>query len=121
MLARSSSKLGEVELILVSPYVRTQQTAHYVSEAFPRAELQTWPELVPESDPESLLLRLQALQYERVLLVSHQPLVGTLLSYLCGQESGRYPVDTASLAAVEAEVAAAGLAEMLWLHHATQD
>ena len=106
------------ELIIVSPYLRTQQTAAYAQIAFPEAACVTWNALTPESNLLSLTAELQQLTQEKVLLVSHQPLVGALLSHLCGQPYGRYPMDTASLACLQSDLWVAGLAELSWLRHA---
>tara|TARA_B100000809_G_scaffold256093_1_gene295568 strand:+ start:588 stop:1055 length:468 start_codon:yes stop_codon:yes gene_type:complete len=106
------------ELILVSPYLRTQQTAAYAQAVFPTAACATWDALTPESDLMLLTEKLQLLTQENVLLVSHQPLVGALLSHLCGQSYGRYPMDTASLACLQSDLWVAGLAELNWLRHA---
>ena len=119
MLEQNSAAIEGVDLILASPYVRTQQTAEYVCDNYTGAAFETWPELVPEADILLLAERLQSLSAQRVLLVSHQPLVGMLISWLCGHESGRYPMDTASLAALQVEHLAGGLSECLWLRHAT--
>lgn len=118
VLQAGADQIDGVDLIVASPYLRTQQTAEYVRAAYPAAEFQTWPELVPEADLLLLSEKLQSVAHDRVLLVSHQPLVGTLLSWLCGHEPGRYPMNTASFACLEVEYPAAGLAQCLWLRHA---
>lgn len=115
------AKQGVVpELILASPYVRAQQSAEYARAAFADAIFQTCPVLTPESDPFALSELLLQQEQKIILLVSHQPFVGTLLSYLCGEPQGRYPMDTASLACIESEseLWAAGLSKMKWLFHA---
>lgn len=108
------------EIILASPYVRAQQSAEYARAAYPDAEFQTCDALVPESSAAHLAELLQGLTQKNILLVSHQPFVSTLLSYLCGQPQGRYPMDTASLACLESEpeLWVAGLSQMQWLYHA---
>lgn len=119
-LAELNSKGLKPDVILASPYVRAKQSAEYARAAFPCAEYQTWESLVPESDSAFLCEQLQRQTQKTILLVSHQPFVGTLLSYLCGQPEGRYPMDTASLACLESEsdLWVAGLAQMQWLYHA---
>lgn len=110
------------EVILASPYVRAQQSAEYARAAYPDAEFQTCDALVPESSPAHLAELLQGLTQKNILVVSHQPLVSNLLSYLCGEPQGRYPMDTASLACLgsESELWVAGLSQMQWLFHAHQ-
>ena len=68
-----------LERILVSPYVRAQQTAELVREALGfTAELITVPWLTPESEPKFAVSQLP--DTGNVLLVSHQPFVGELRS-----------------------------------------
>jgi phosphohistidine phosphatase len=118
-LAVLNSKGLTPDIILASPYVRAQQSAECARTAYPKAEFQTWQALVPESDVFQLSELLQQQQQKTILLVSHQPFVSGLLSYLCGQPSGRYPMDTASLACLESdsELWVAGLSELKWLYH----
>ena len=117
-VAHMQAQGQQPELILVSPYLRTQQTAAYAQAAFPEAVCATWDALTPESDLQLLTAKLQNLTQEKVLLVSHQPLVGALLSHLCGQSYGRYPMGTASLACLQSDLWVAGLAQLNWLRHA---
>lgn len=107
------------EIILASPYVRAQQSAEYAKTAYPDAKFQTWDTLVPESSVADLCELLCAQDQKTILLVSHQPFVGTLLSYLCGQAPGRYSMDTASLACLysESDLWAEGLSDLQWLYH----
>jgi len=118
VLSRTAAQTVGITLIIASPYRRTQQTAERVKVQFPNAEYQTWQELIPESNPQLLCEKLQTLSQNKVLMVSHQPLVGTLVNGLCGCEYGRHPMDTASFAGLEVDVFAAGMAELLWLEHA---
>lgn len=75
------------ELIICSTLVRAQQTAEIVAKeiAFGK-EVIIWEELVPSGKPEILVQKLSALQEEIVLLVSHQPLVSKLVTYLCDEK-----------------------------------
>ncbi|MGU3345603.1 phosphohistidine phosphatase SixA [Pseudomonas monsensis] len=87
--------------IYASPYLRAQQTAQIVREALGfEPEIRTVEWLTPESDPEKVAEQLVSVS--NVLLVSHNPLVGHLLSYL--QHGAGYPpekVSTAGLAELE--------------------
>jgi len=121
VLADTAALTLGVELVLASPYLRAQQTAEYVKASYPNAEFQTWDALVPESDPAYLCQRLNEKLLDRpnsnIVLVSHQPLVGTLLNELSGSINGQYPMDTASFAGLRLELCEKGLAELLWLKH----
>ncbi|WP_300730745.1 phosphohistidine phosphatase SixA [Pseudomonas sp.] len=97
-----------LDAILVSPYVRAQQTAKLVRDALGfKPALVTVPWLTPDSDPGVALRELP--EAGNTLLVSHQPFVGDLISLL---QHGHYrqpqPMQTASLAELEGEWALAG-------------
>ena len=87
--------------IYASPYLRAQQTAQIVREALGfEPEIRTVEWLTPETDPDKVTDQLVSVS--NVLLVSHNPLVGNLLSYL--QLGAGYPpekVSTAGLAELE--------------------
>ncbi|EXU74753.1 MULTISPECIES: phosphohistidine phosphatase SixA [Erwinia] len=81
----------DIERVLVSPYLRAEQTLVAVREALPLPEGQDiLPELTPGGDPALVACYLQALAKEGVksaLVISHLPLVGYLVSELCPQEA----------------------------------
>ena len=87
--------------IYASPYLRAQQTAQIVREALGfEPEIRTVEWLTPEVDPDKVTDQLVSVS--NVLLVSHNPLVGNLLSYL--QHGAGHPperVSTAGLAELE--------------------
>jgi len=101
--------------IIASPYVRAQQTARLVREALGFVpDIRTVPWLTPEGSPEQVLAHLEA--EDNVLLVSHQPLVGNLISFLQhGHSRQPQPMYTASLAQLEGEFALAGLMSLVSL------
>lgn len=108
-----------LDAILASPYVRAQQTAALVHGVLPAAPaVQTVPWLTPESDPVALVGHLEKLGLENVLLVSHQPLVGNLLSLLVhGNLRQPEPMQTASLAELQGDWPLAGLMSLRVVHH----
>lgn len=115
---RSASELLELEQIWVSPLSRAQETAAVAMEALGwGSEPITTALLEPSSDVEALCEQLRESDYECLLLISHQPLVGALIEHLSGAEPGRYAMGTASLACLNVEWAASGLAEVKWLRH----
>jgi len=81
----------DIERVLVSPYLRAGQTLATVREALTLPEEQdVLPELTPGGDPGLVACYLQALANEgvkSVLVISHLPLVGYLVSELCPQET----------------------------------
>lgn len=111
-----ADKLGKVRAIWASPFLRTQQTATIVAQHLGLPVISE-SLLIGDTPPQRLL---DALQRERafpLLLVSHQPLVGSLVNGLCGSGS-QHPMATGSLACLSAEVWANGCAELEWLQHA---
>ena len=108
-----------LQAIVASPYVRAQQTAALVHGALGFAEpVRTVPWLTPDSDVRQAIAELERLGLEHVLLVSHQPLVGALVSVLeHGHVQQPAPMSTASLAELEGEWPLAGLMTLRSLSH----
>ncbi|MBN0975713.1 phosphohistidine phosphatase SixA [Pseudomonas hygromyciniae] len=98
-----------ISAIIASPYVRAQQTAELVRTALGVVpEIRTVPWLTPDSNPQQVLEKLDT--DDTVLLVSHQPLVGNLISFLQhGHQRQPQPMHTASLAELEGDFPLAGL------------
>ncbi|MFJ2282970.1 phosphohistidine phosphatase SixA [Pseudomonas sp. NPDC087803] len=101
-LSSAAQLIGQpLTAIYASPYLRAQQTAQIVREALGfEPEIRTVEWLTPEVDPDKVADQLVSVS--NVLLVSHNPLVGNLLSYL--QHGAGYPpekVSTAGLAELE--------------------
>ncbi|CAI2148292.1 Phosphohistidine phosphatase sixA [Serratia fonticola] len=90
MAAWLNTKSVDIERVLVSPYLRAEQTLETVREALtlPEGE-EVLPELTPGGDAGLVSCYLQALAKEgigAVLVVSHLPLVGYLVAELCPGE-----------------------------------
>ncbi|KAF1010929.1 MAG: Phosphohistidine phosphatase SixA [Pseudomonas fluorescens] len=102
-----------LKAIIASPYVRAQQTAQLVREALGFVpEIHTVPWLTPDSNPLQVLDKLETA--DDVLLVSHQPLVGNLISLLqYGHLRQPQPMHTASLAELEGDFPLAGLMSLV--------
>ena len=108
-----------LQVILVSPYQRAQQTAEIVRQALGfTGPVETVPWLTPDSDPADAMLYLDRRTEQRLLLVTHQPLVGALGGWLVsGHRDAPLPMATASLAELEGEHLAAGLMHLGGLRH----
>ncbi len=120
VLRSAAHLMGQpLDAIVASPYVRAQQTAALVHQALGFAQpVDTVPWLTPDSDPDQAITRLDALGLEHVLLVSHQPLVSTLLGLLVhGSRQGGEPMSTASLAELQGEAVLKGLMTLESLRH----
>ena len=81
----------DIERVLVSPFLRAEQTLNVVGECMNLPEeIDVLPELTPCGDVGLVSAYLQALATEGVataLVVSHLPLVGYLVSELCPAEA----------------------------------
>ncbi|MCO7634885.1 phosphohistidine phosphatase SixA [Pseudomonas guariconensis] len=120
VLRSAARLLGQpLQAILASPYVRAQQTAALVREALGFAEpVRTVPWLTSDHDAGQVIGELERLGLEQVLLVSHQPLVGTLVGLLeHGHGQQPAPMSTASLAELEGDWPLAGVMTLRGLYH----
>ncbi|SDS42587.1 phosphohistidine phosphatase SixA [Pseudomonas oryzae] len=109
----------ELDAILVSPYVRAQQTADLVHGALGRAAaLITLDGITPDDDPREALRVLAERRERNLLVVSHQPLLGALAGLLVhGHLQQPVVFNTATLALLEGEMPLAGLMDLRALHH----
>ncbi|MET1077315.1 MAG: phosphohistidine phosphatase SixA [Pseudomonas sp.] len=100
----------DIGAMLVSPYVRAQQTAQQVQLALdPPLPLATVSWLTPDSDLREVLRQLDALDDRPRLLVGHQPLLGDLAGWLLhGHRQEPLAMGTACLVELEGEWLAAG-------------
>lgn len=91
MAAWLKSEMADIEQILVSPYLRAEQTECVVAEALNFCgKKEVLPELTPGGDADRVADYLQMLATEgvsSVLIISHLPLVGYIVSALCPEES----------------------------------
>lgn len=120
VLSAAARLLGRpLQWIIASPYVRAQQTAELVRQALGFSDsIVTVPWLTPDSDPRKVLDNLDLYAGDQVLLVSHQPLVGTLIGLAVhGNLQQAEPMHTASLAQLEGEFPVAGAMELLSVDH----
>ncbi|MBJ5579060.1 phosphohistidine phosphatase SixA [Salmonella sp. NW368] len=81
----------DIERVLVSPFLRAEQTLDVVGDCMNLpAQVDVLPELTPCGDVGLVSAYLQALANEEsgsVLVISHLPLVGYLVSELCPGET----------------------------------
>nr|WP_152747642.1 phosphohistidine phosphatase SixA [Pseudomonas kitaguniensis] len=121
VLRSAAHLIGQpISAILASPYVRAQQTAELVRDALGfEPAIKTVPWLTPEGNPLQVLAQLDTDGADdNVLLVSHQPLVGSLISFLQhGHQRQPQPMHTASLAELEGDFALAGLMSLISVKH----
>lgn len=112
MLKEAGEQLSELDYIVHSPYLRTTQTAELVLEQ-QQVRAESLDLLVPESDPRKVLDWLTERDDQVLMLVTHQPLIGNLVSLLCeGDLSRPEPMMPGALAIIELEFPAAGLGRL---------
>lgn len=104
----------------VSPYVRARQTCAEIQRNTDLKACHELPLITPDDDPLQVIDWLNQQDSEStLLLVTHQPLVSRLISLLLdGHETGFYPMATASVTILEADVWAVGLAQLEAVIHA---
>lgn len=120
---------GGLDAIYHSPFVRTTETANAVHDvqvhgAEQSCQIAATDALLGDNAVKRVCDWLDGISEQRVLLVSHQPLVSYLLSYLLHGESGAatgraaehafYP---ASLAVLSTEFIGPGCASLIASHH----
>lgn len=80
-----------IEQVLLSPYLRAEQTFKIIRETLylPKKQI-VLQELTPSGDPKTVVKYLYTLSkkgVQSVLIISHLPLVGYLVSVLCPKEA----------------------------------
>ena len=107
-------QVAKIERVVVSPYLRAQQTWQTISSVLPCAEVEILDDLVPHGHADHVGDYLRALESEvsTLLVVSHLPLVGYLVAELC---PGVTPpmFATSAMVAIELEK---GHGHLLWQH-----
>ena len=89
-----------IELLLVSPYVRARQTADIANELLGGVPLVVSDAVIPEAGVAGAVEALEQASGSRdcIMVVMHQPIIGSLVYYLTGE---RRPMPTASVAVIE--------------------
>ncbi|MEI7906539.1 MAG: phosphohistidine phosphatase SixA [Bacteroidota bacterium] len=103
---------------LVSPLIRAKQTAHAVLQKVPPVTLLETEHLIPETDPRNLFDFLRSYTNDsRILLVTHEPLISTIISTLISStESLNVVMKPATIACVETSgIPSRGNGRLRWL------
>ncbi len=120
-MQKHAKDLSRVQKVLVSPYLRAQQSADIVLPALSGAERSTVDLITPSGRPKSvidfLFKEVQENDTSSLMLVSHLPFVGMLIDSLCDLDEGEIRMSTASLAAIDFDVMAARCCHLRWIHH----
>ncbi|MCL6259872.1 histidine phosphatase family protein [Aquiflexum sp. TKW24L] len=88
LLKTLEDRKTEFDLILISPSVRTSQTAKIISDAIPPKKIVVDKDIY-DAEVEDLLKILQNIESltEKILMVGHNPALSSLVTYLTGDES----------------------------------
>lgn len=107
-------ELSSPPKLWASTLVRAQQSAQTYSKIL-GADIETQPFLGPDSDPDRVIRALSKLtEHDTLVMVSHQPLVGTLVSLLeAGHPYEAYPYSTSEALCLQCELPERGLSERL--------
>ncbi|WP_205340440.1 phosphohistidine phosphatase SixA [Denitrificimonas caeni] len=105
--------------VLSSPYIRARQTAELLCATLQHSgSINIVPWLTPEDDVREVTRKLDGYADEDLLIVAHQPLLGTLVSWLTDADrSHGLPMDTASVACLEGEFIGAGTMQLCSVQH----
>lgn len=114
LISENKSSLADVNLIWSSELLRARQTAELVSECLNLNSTQK-DFLSPDDDVRQVVHELKKLDDDICLLiVSHQPLVGELVSYLVNANVHQaHPYATSEVMALEMEYLEPGMASLL--------
>lgn len=105
--------------VLCSPYIRARQTAELVCATVGhQGSIEIVPWVTPGDDVRNVTRKLDNYPVENLLIVAHQPLLGTLAGWLTeGSRQQGIPMGTGSVACLEGEFIGAGSMRLLSLQH----
>ena len=107
-------------MLVVSPYVRAQQTADAIARYYPDISRQTCDGITPDDDPAQVVAWLAGQpRTDGWVLVSHMPLVAVLTGLLTEGGQARVPFATGSVACLDMEVLAPAGGRLVWQRHTT--
>lgn len=114
LMTKHLSDLHAVDYIWSSELVRAKATASIYAETL-NLETESKDFLAPDCEPEDVLSALQSFSPDACLLiVSHQPLIGDLVSFLCmGNVYDSHPFVTSEIVVLECEMPDRGLARIV--------
>jgi phosphohistidine phosphatase len=113
--------VGDIDLIVSSPFVRARQTAELTSQIFIDTKVVEAAELVPSSPPQAFKRWLQSHgdQHKRVIAVGHEPQLSVLATFLMtGQLESVLEIKKGGILCLEMQSfknTTAGSAKLLWL------
>ncbi|MEE3609298.1 phosphohistidine phosphatase SixA [Avibacterium paragallinarum] len=110
---------SELDKVLVSPYIRAQETFEQIDLAYKNqlnSKFETWSGITPYGDASVVKDYLDVLSQEgvkHILIISHLPLVGDIVRELCGKNTANfYP---ATIVEIEYNAAHCGIVKQIQL------
>lgn len=100
-ISEVSQFLDQVDLAVVSPYIRAQQTADIFLQNTQVGHRKDSGTLVPEASIAEVMSWLEEVDSQSVVLISHNPLVTELTSWLTGDANIHF--GTGNLACLEGD------------------
>lgn len=79
-----------MDLLCTSALLRSQQTADIIAENFKFKKRLAFPELSPASPPEKICKKLDTLEWQRAIVVGHEPHLSHLICFLTGVSAKHY-------------------------------
>ena len=103
-----------VEKILVSPYLRAQETLQIFNKTR-KFDVEQSSLITPEADMKTLIDHLTMREEQSLMIIAHNP----LLSYLANQLTleDRFAMETASIVHLQGEIMAAGCMNLVKEYH----
>lgn len=115
-VASKSVHLPNIDLLIVSPYLRALQTADILVEQGVNVKRRQVDERVlPDCLLEPIIDELINPHLETQLIVAHNPLLSNLTYHLCADQAGSLELGTANIVCLEADDFLPGCATLLWM------
>ena len=109
------NELSQLQLILCSPTLRARQTLKTLAEVLDyQGELLFEDVLRSEGQVNAVEHCIDSLDIDRVLLLSHQPLIGQILEYLTDKPEIGWSMGTSSLVCLDTIAFGQGCAQLVW-------
>ncbi|NLQ16266.1 phosphohistidine phosphatase SixA [Marinomonas sp. M1K-6] len=110
------AKSERFDVVMVSPYIRAQQTAKvFLADLDVSVEVKECSLITPNGREMEVALWLSEQPYESILLVTHQPFAHQFIDFLVDEPLPvNFAMTTATLAAVEGDFIAGACCQFRW-------
>lgn len=105
----------QLDMAIVSPYVRARQTASCVQSAFPDLQFDVDSRIKPSGDVIAVMDAIEGFGVQQLLLVGHNPLLSNLLTHLVDRlpQVNSY-MRNSMLVCVSMDIVASGCGELVF-------